>query len=445
LDNVVAAFAKAPVKNPDGTTGITLHVLIDEEVDKVGGSALAEKSELDYQELDLTKFGTKSVTSSTTSCGGWFGSKKGWFGTKADRDSKNCKNIILAKRQVYRYSIYVHALKGMSASGIGELPGNDFIVATGSWGADDTQSIQESTFMHELGHNLNIGHGGGDHINNKPNFLSIMNYMYSFPDVYAGRPLDYSRWNLPSLDESSLDETKGIQGPRSWVWLLYRYRDPMLGVRTSIGAKGADSKVDWNKNDDRTETSLSYDLTPPKDPKEGEDPTPSVIEVLHSHHDWDNVLLAFQGHPSSVSGFGPDQPVGDDDGLNADTFRENSAMFDSDTDGLNNGEDNCPADVNADQADTDQDGVGDACDECPETAAPGLNNGCPDGATADTTGTDNTPETNTPTGSSTDDEGVESTFVDPADGGCSSTDAEPTGLVWGLMALGFIGLIRRRR
>ena len=42
----------------------------------------------------------------------------------------------------------------------------------------------------------------------------------------------------------------------------------------------------------------------------------------------------------------------------------NTLAYDSDTDGVPNGSDNCPVDANADQLDTDNDGIGDVCDSC---------------------------------------------------------------------------------
>jgi hypothetical protein len=51
---------------------------------------------------------------------------------------------------------------------------------------------------------------------------------------------------------------------------------------------------------------------------------------------------------------------------------------DTDGDGLNNLDDNCPTVSNPDQADRDGDGVGDACDACPDMPAEGLVDGCPD-------------------------------------------------------------------
>lgn len=133
-----------------------------------------------------------------------------------------------------------------------------------------------TTLMHELGHVLNLGHGGqewatshplqtvdpngeiitDDHIhwtdqtlNYKPNYLSVMNYHYQFslrvcarpPDLEPCtcihhlsdverqnvvnpcddvRPLTYNRWQA-ELDETALDETSGFRAPANlgpYVW-----------------------------------------------------------------------------------------------------------------------------------------------------------------------------------------------------------------------------------
>ena len=94
-------------------------------------------------------------------------------------------------------------------------------------------SEQGGTFMHEMGHTLGLGHGGFDVTNNKPNYLSVMNYSFQDCDVPASPGLlpggcDYSRLVsgllLPPLDEIDLDECVGIGGG--------------LGF----------GKVDWNMN-----------------------------------------------------------------------------------------------------------------------------------------------------------------------------------------------------
>ena len=64
--------------------------------------------------------------------------------------------------------------------------------------------------MHELGHNLNLRHGGNVDENCKSNYLSVMNYMFQFPNYVSDRHLDYSRSQLNTINENSLDEPTGI-------------------------------------------------------------------------------------------------------------------------------------------------------------------------------------------------------------------------------------------
>ena len=53
---------------------------------------------------------------------------------------------------------------------------SDFVVSLGGWsGQTGTQDQQAGTYKHELGHNLGLRHGGEDHTQWKPNYLSIMN------------------------------------------------------------------------------------------------------------------------------------------------------------------------------------------------------------------------------------------------------------------------------
>jgi len=54
-----------------------------------------------------------------------------------------------------------------------------------------------------------------------------------------------------------------------------------------------------------------------------------------------------------------------------------SCNFDSDDDGILDGDDNCPFTPNPSQADNDDDGTGNVCDECPNDFGPPDNAGCP--------------------------------------------------------------------
>jgi hypothetical protein len=113
--------------------------------------------------------------------------------------------------------------------------GGDLMITLGLWdNFRGTDFIQASTLMHELGHNFGLRHGGGPPIvtvagstaepNCKPNYLSVMNYLFQVRGLIVGTPdkpvtgnvvgdpaIDYSRKLLvlpvPSgLDENSLSE-----------------------------------------------------------------------------------------------------------------------------------------------------------------------------------------------------------------------------------------------
>ncbi len=136
----------------------------------------------------------------------------------------------------YYYSIWGHnySYNGSftTSSGIADLPGNTHLVTLGSFSSmTGTFSNQVGTFIHEFGHNLNQRHGGVDHANYKPNYLSVMNYFYQlggigptllalgFANTVSGfDDFSYSHGLLPSLNEASLDEAFGIGLGRAVDW-----------------------------------------------------------------------------------------------------------------------------------------------------------------------------------------------------------------------------------
>jgi hypothetical protein len=131
-----------------------------------------------------------------------------------------------------------------SISGVGDLPGGDFVTMLGLWRADDLAGcqinpgapltagqsycddqvgsalVQAGTWIHELGHNLLLPHAGfypsqspggettfGE--NCKSNHVSSMSYLFQIRGIPGGN-VDYSAQTLPSLDESSLVEANGL-------------------------------------------------------------------------------------------------------------------------------------------------------------------------------------------------------------------------------------------
>src|SRR6266567_2534333 len=80
-----------------------------------------------------------------------------------------------------------------TSTGLSELPGFNFIVAFGyiyDLGNTFDDYLTGGTFMHELGHNFGLEHGGvvgppEQFRTHKPNYISVMNYSYQAGILYA--------------------------------------------------------------------------------------------------------------------------------------------------------------------------------------------------------------------------------------------------------------------
>jgi hypothetical protein len=160
-----------------------------------------------------------------------------------------------------------------NSSGYSELPGFNFILALGSLTEgvgltldqiSNYDNIVASVFMHELGHNFGLEHGGVVNSNGlfppescdvgKPNYISVMNYRYNINGIpYAATPgsnipVDYHQWRVDyssftalTLTETDLDEFAGIGGPPGDTDIV------IICAQTTCPLYGPSSgPIDWN-------------------------------------------------------------------------------------------------------------------------------------------------------------------------------------------------------
>ncbi|HYR29408.1 MAG TPA: Ig-like domain-containing protein, partial [Thermoanaerobaculia bacterium] len=304
IQSVTNAFAAAPVSNPDGTTGIRLHIVVGEEI--------AEQNPLVW--------GAAGTGFDAIKRGAPAGPCTGHFGTPTERGSPNCANILRAKKYAYRYAISAHSLAGTRASGVAELGGNDFAVtlrtgptqsheataqafssAYGTPFADEWSDMMAGTIMHELGHTLSLDHGGGlgipvteREIGCKPNYISVMSYSRQFNNggifpgtpspVRLGRVLDYSRSALPVLQElNALYEPLGIGAPPGD--LIAFGRNGILQIAVS------EDPIDWNGVNGIEATPVGVDVNYIHSIYMC---GPNYGQALEGHDDWANLTYSFR-------------------------------------------------------------------------------------------------------------------------------------------------------
>lgn len=230
------------------------------------------------------------------------------------------------RQGIFRYFIYVDGIRptdtplwGQTFGEIGATPMSLLAhIGTGrDRGLDLIRQLmaEGSTFMHELGHQLGLQHGGRDAINGKPNYFSVMNdelygvgVLRNLEFPLKPRPagtieiLDYSRYDssqVADLSESSLDEGKGLTVVDTALGLLVKFycgSDPgRFGRPAYFNVNGP---VDWDCN---AGTFGAYSLDLNKDTK---------LSTMKSYNDWG----ALRYRAGSVAGYsrGSTEPIAED-------------------------------------------------------------------------------------------------------------------------------------
>lgn len=356
LRDVVQGFADAPVANVDGTTGIQLHIDVGPlfgagvitQVNGAGG-VTGTYGDLGGGGTQIAEAGNQVID--------WDGAT-GRAGVQFS--TLRAANFNANRAELFRYTIFGHqcnarrAVNDCTSGWAEDLGCNDFMVTLGGvspsgtscWGVDangfsvGSRADQAGTLMHELGHCLGLDHGGSEDVNDKPHYLSVMNYSFqgcsvpSSPTLPAQFPggCDYSRTVLPpvtgQLDELSLDECLGIDnnalgfGPVDWDG------DTQLeGVSLCSPGNGSNVSADINGDDVCVArgANLALDTSPSGDDviaggvirdganrtcnttAQGDDEQRVAVGTvqpnpLSGFDDWLNILYGFQGLPSFTTG-----------------------------------------------------------------------------------------------------------------------------------------------
>lgn len=226
LDRIVQVFATAPVSNPDGSTGIAIH--LDAGSARGATYDLGGGNQVPY-DVNLQPSGKQT-------------------------EAIKAAHFAPARAAVFHYMLWADSYdNGCSSGQAFAIPNDTFIVTVGPKCWTATDDINVGTFIHELGHNLGLRHGGTDHVNYKPNYLSVMNYFFQLagvPKAAGGAYFGYSNVAPAALNETSLREADGL-GASAAAWLT-KWKCPNGTTRTSTAP--ASQPLDWNCDGDAVDT-----------------------------------------------------------------------------------------------------------------------------------------------------------------------------------------------
>lgn len=224
------------------------------------------------------------------------------FSEPSDYDtalSSRLANMDATRKDYFHYMLFASAQQvgQPGSSGYGSydlsLPANTTLITLGRWTSLNSAVIsnyQAGTIMHELGHNFGLRHGGFEDQNQKPNYISVMNYLYQFLGIpvngaelnqrYGFGWWDNYNWPVGCQYGSLYSMTKGPLDPN----MLITYSDgthsvldePFLAERSGVTI-AAPVAMDFNC-DGYTNSPNNGDMDTNHD---------GVISSLSDYNDWD--------------------------------------------------------------------------------------------------------------------------------------------------------------
>ncbi len=215
--------------------------------------------------IRLTIDATGSIANTSTL---HFGTIISGNGTSTDFATIRNANFTAARDDIYHYAIWGDALVG-GFSGVSDVDfggsevGDDFLVSFDNFSnAFQTLRSQVETFVHELGHNLSLRHGGVTHRQFNPQYWSAMSYTWQLrsgrsnatrrnrvtcaPIYWANAAATEPNGAAPANPNAIVDYSHGM-GP-----IIVENNNSLQEPNGVCG-----SPVDWNNDGDTTDTNLS--------------------------------------------------------------------------------------------------------------------------------------------------------------------------------------------
>ncbi len=236
--------------------------------------------------------------------------------TNAGIDARSYKvdNMQVNRKQIFYYMLFgtsQNSNGSAGSSGCAEMLGNDSLMTLGGWNLStnseqDTNiliNFQAGTVMHEFGHNLGLDHGGDESKNYKPNYVSVMNYLYQLQGLATINNNEGDRYYADSSNNecSNISNTIGLTNP---FWgnpdnfiLDYSHGgannlDEVNGIVEENGLGYPNSgTVDFNCNESSDDILTDFNVN-----KDG------ITDSLHDHDDWSAINIIFSRTYSGSSG-----------------------------------------------------------------------------------------------------------------------------------------------
>ncbi|MCA9136413.1 MAG: hypothetical protein KDB00_06635, partial [Planctomycetales bacterium] len=215
-------FRQAPVLNTDGSTGITVHIdygqpSFEGTGTSSGGTEIPWQRYIGFKDLKDTNVAE--------------GQESQYCNATLIRDSKQYFDP--SRRKVFRYCIFADQQWDSRSTGAGNKSSIFFLTLGVCRMKAIDRNYQIGVFVHEFGHLFGLTHTGdqGTPYNNKPNFNSLMNYLYTFSgqdidgkiggvdgEVSGDQVYLYSDGMRATINEASLNEVLGVANhyPHDW-------------------------------------------------------------------------------------------------------------------------------------------------------------------------------------------------------------------------------------